>query len=153
MSRKTLKLLLGGLFILVLGLGAAWAVEPDERLDDPVLEGRARDISQQLRCVVCQNQNIDESTAPLARDLRLIIRERLVEGDSNEEVVTFVVDRYGDFVLLRPPFQDDTYVLWFGPFIIFLLGGALVFYYFRKVLKAVPDKDTSGPAKKGKRRS
>ncbi len=153
MSRKILKLLLGGLFMLVLGLGAAWAVEPDERLDDPVLEERARDISRQLRCVVCQNQNIDESTAPLAGDLRLIIRERLVVGDSNEEVVTFVVDRYGDFVLLRPPFQDDTYVLWFGPLIIILLGGALVFYYFRKVLKAVPDKDPSGPAKKGKRGS
>ena len=153
MNRKVLKLMLGGLFMLVLGLGAAWAVEPDEQLDDPVLEERARDISRQLRCVVCQNQSIDESTAPLARDLRLIIRERLVAGDSNKEVVTFVVDRYGDFVLLRPPFQGDTYVLWFGPFIIFLIGGGLIFYYFRKVLKAVPDQDSSGPAKKGKRGS
>lgn len=151
MNRNILKLMLGGLFMLALGLGAAWAVEPDELLDDPVLEERARDISQQLRCVVCQNQSIDESTAPLARDLRLIIRERLVAGDSNKEVVTFVVDRYGDFVLLRPPFQGDTYVLWFGPFIIFLIGGGLIFYYFRKVLKAVPDQDPSGPAKKGKR--
>ncbi|MCH8171886.1 MAG: cytochrome c-type biogenesis protein CcmH [Proteobacteria bacterium] len=151
MNRNILKLMLGGLFMLALGLGAAWAVEPDELLDDPVLEERARDISQQLRCVVCQNQSIDESTAPLARDLRLIIRERLVAGDSNKEVVTFVVDRYGDFVLLRPPFQGDTYVLWFGPFIIFLIGGGLIFYYFRKVLKAVPDQDSSGPAKKGKR--
>ena len=153
MNRKVLKLMLGGLFMLVLGLGAAWAVEPDEQLDDPVLEERARDISRHLRCVVCQNQSIDESSAPLARDLRLIIRERLVAGDSNKKVVTFVVDRYGDFVLLRPPFQGDTYVLWFGPFIIFLIGGGLIFYYFRKVLKAVPDQDSSGPAKKGKRGS
>ena len=153
MNRKILKLMLAGLFMLALGLGAAGAVEPDEQLDDPVLEERARDISQQLRCVVCQNQSIDESTAPLARDLRLIIRERLVAGDSNKEVVTFVVDRYGDFVLLKPPFQGDTYVLWFGPFIIFLIGGGLIFYYFRKVLKAVPDQDSSGPAKKGKRGS
>ena len=153
MNRKILKLMLAGLFMLALGLGAAGAVEPDELLDDPVLEERARDISQQLRCVVCQNQSIDESTAPLARDLRLIIRERLVAGDSNKEVVTFVVDRYGDFVLLKPPFQGDTYVLWFGPFIIFLIGGGLIFYYFRKVLKAVPDQDPSGPAKKGKRGS
>ncbi|MCH7806762.1 MAG: cytochrome c-type biogenesis protein CcmH [Proteobacteria bacterium] len=153
MNRNILKLMLAGLFMLALGLGAAWAVEPDEQLDDPVLEERARDISQQLRCVVCQNQSIDESTAPLARDLRLIIRERLVAGDSNKEVVTFVVDRYGDFVLLRPPFQGDTYVLWFGPLIIFLIGGGLIFYYFRKVLKAVPDQDPSGPAKKGKRGS
>lgn len=153
MNRKILKLMLAGLFMLALGLGAAGAVEPDELLDDPVLEERARDISRQLRCVVCQNQSIDESTAPLARDLRLIIRERLVAGDSNKEVVTFVVDRYGDFVLLKPPFQGDTYVLWFGPFIIFLIGGGLIFYYFRKVLKAVPDQDSSGPAKKGKRGS
>ena len=153
MNRQILKLMLAGLFMLALGLGAAGAVEPDELLDDPVLEERARDISQQLRCVVCQNQSIDESTAPLARDLRLIIRERLVAGDSNKEVVTFVVDRYGDFVLLKPPFQGDTYVLWFGPFIIFLIGGGLIFYYFRKVLKAVPDQDSSGPAKKGKRGS
>ena len=153
MNRKILKLMLAGLFMLALGLGAAGAVEPDELLDDPVLEERARDISRQLRCVVCQNQSIDESTAPLARDLRLIIRERLVAGDSNQEVVTFVVDRYGDFVLLKPPFQGDTYVLWFGPFIIFLIGGGLIFYYFRKVLKAVPDQDSSGPAKKGKRGS
>ena len=153
MNRKILKLMLGGLFMLALGLGAAGAVEPDEQLDDPALEERARDISRQLRCVVCQNQSIDESTAPLARDLRLIIRERLVAGDSNKKVVTFVVDRYGDFVLLRPPFQGDTYVLWFGPFIIFLIGGGLIFYYFRKVLKAVPDQDPSSPAKKGKRGS
>ena len=153
MNRKILKLMLAGFFMLALGLGAAGAVEPDEQLDDPVLEERARDISRQLRCVVCQNQSIDESTAPLARDLRLIIRERLVAGDSNKKVVTFVVDRYGDFVLLRPPFQGDTYVLWFGPFIIFLIGGGLIFYYFRKVLKAVPDQDPSGPAKKGKRGS
>jgi len=136
------------LLVLMLVPGAAMAVEPDEVLDDPVLEVRARAISKQLRCVVCQNQSIDESTAPLARDLRLIIRERLVAGDDDRQVITFVVDRYGDFVLLRPPFQGDTYVLWFGPLIIFLLGGAIIFYYFRKVLKAVPD--APGSAKKRK---
>ncbi len=145
MTFKTLAFLLAGFFILVVGLGTAGAVEPDERLDDPMLEQRAREISQQLRCVVCQNQSIDESDAPLARDLRLIIRERLVEGDNNEQVIGFVVDRYGDFVLLKPPFQADTYLLWFGPFIIFLLGGLLIFYYFRKVLGAVPGGDNSDP--------
>lgn len=150
MTFKTLAFLLGGFFILVVGLGTAGAVEPDERLDDPVLEQRAREISQQLRCVVCQNQSIDESGAPLARDLRLIIRERLVEGDNNDQVIGFVVDRYGDFVLLKPPFQADTYLLWFGPFIIFLLGGLLIFYYFRKVLGAVPDGDNSGPGDREK---
>lgn len=123
-------------------MSMALAVEPDEKLEDPALEERARDISSHLRCVVCQNQSIDDSSAPLARDLRLIIRERLVEGDTNDEVVAFVVARYGDFVLLRPPFQSDTYLLWFGPFIILLLGGAWVFYYFRKVLKPVEKKDS-----------
>lgn len=150
MTFKTLVFLLGGFFILAVGLGAAGAVEPDERLDDPVLEQRAREISQQLRCVVCQNQSIDESDAPLARDLRLIIRERLVEGDNDEQVIGFVVDRYGDFVLLKPPFQADTYLLWFGPFIIFLMGGLLVFYYFRKVLGAIPDGDNSDPGDREK---
>ena len=150
MTFKTLAFLLAGFFILAGGLGGASAVEPDERLDDPVLEQRAREISQQLRCVVCQNQSIDESDAPLARDLRLIIRERLVEGDNNEQVIGFVVDRYGDFVLLKPPFQADTYLLWFGPFIIFLMGGLLIFYYFRKVLGAVPEDDNSDPGDREK---
>ena len=128
------------LMVLAIGLGAAYAVEPDERLDDPVLEERAREISQQLRCVVCQNQSIDESDAPLARDLRLIIRERLVAGDDNRAAIEFVVARYGDFVLLKPPFQTDTYFLWVGPFIFVLLGLLLVYYYFRKVLGKIPDK-------------
>lgn len=150
MTFKTLAFLLGWFFILAFGLGGAGAVEPDERLDDPVLEQRAREISQQLRCVVCQNQSIDESDAPLARDLRLIIRERLVEGDNDEQVIGFVVDRYGDFVLLKPPFQADTYLLWFGPFIIFLMGGLLVFYYFRKVMGAIPDGDNSDPGDREK---
>jgi len=127
---------------LLLGFGLpAFAVEPDEELADPALEARARDISSHLRCVVCQNQSIDDSTAPLARDLRLIIRERLAAGDSNDQVIAFVVERYGDFVLLRPPFQEDTYLLWFGPFLILIIGGGLIFFYFRKVLKPLNKKD------------
>ncbi|MBO6781672.1 MAG: cytochrome c-type biogenesis protein CcmH [Alphaproteobacteria bacterium] len=108
------------------------AVQPDEVLADPTLEARARDISAELRCVVCQNQSIDDSDAEIARDLRLLVRERLVAGDSDEEVVDFVVARYGDFVLLRPPFQPNTYMLWLGPpfmavviatlFVLFLRG-------------------------------
>ncbi|RME62068.1 MAG: cytochrome c-type biogenesis protein CcmH, partial [Alphaproteobacteria bacterium] len=98
---------------LALGLAMARpvvAVEPDERLADPVLEARARAISQELRCLVCQNQSIDDSNAPLARDLRLLVRERLQAGDSDEEAVAFIVARYGDFVLLRPPLKPVTYV-------------------------------------------
>lgn len=139
---KRLLILLGGAVLVFSALnGFAVAVEPDEKLDDPVLEERARVISQGLRCVVCQNQTIDDSSAPLARDLRLIIRERLVAGDNDEEVVAFVVNRYGDFVLLKPPFQGETYLLWFGPALILLGGGALVFYYYRRVLKTVEGKD------------
>jgi cytochrome c-type biogenesis protein CcmH len=100
----------------------AFAVQPDEILDDPVLEERAREISKELRCVVCQNEPIDSSNAGVARDLRLLVRERLVEGDTDEEVVDFVVARYGDYVLFRPPFKPSTYALWIGPFAIMALG-------------------------------
>lgn len=101
---------------------SAGAVEPDEILADPVLEARAREISKELRCVVCQNQDIDSSNAGVARDLRLLVRERLVAGDSDTEVIEFVRARYGDFVLLKPPFQPSTYALWIGPALIGLIA-------------------------------
>ena len=112
--------------VMVLGLaliplGAA-AVEPDEMLEDPVLESRAREISKQLRCVVCQNENIDASNAGIARDIRFIVRERLVAGASNDAVIAFVRDKYGDFVLMSPPLMPSTYLLWFGPPLMALLG-------------------------------
>lgn len=104
----------------------AVAVDPAERLDDPALEARAREISKELRCLVCQNQSIDDSDAPLARDLRILVRERLSAGDSDEEVRNFVVARYGDFVLLRPPFNWQTALLWGGPFLVLLAGIAAI---------------------------
>ncbi|OFX03858.1 MAG: cytochrome C biogenesis protein [Alphaproteobacteria bacterium RIFCSPHIGHO2_12_FULL_63_12] len=107
----------------------AVAVEPDEVLADPALEARARDISRQLRCVVCQSQSIDDSNAPLAKDMRLIVRERLVAGDSNEEVYAYLVERYGDYVLLNPPIQKNTIVLWAAPLVIFLGAGASAAFY------------------------
>ncbi len=112
----------------------AWAVEPNEILDDPALEERAREISKLLRCVVCQNENIDSSNAPLARDLRLVVRERLEEGDSDEEVLAFVVQRYGEFVLLKPKVRSSTFVLWFGPAIVLLIGltGLAIYYRNRR---------------------
>ncbi|MCL4766423.1 MAG: cytochrome c-type biogenesis protein CcmH [Hyphomicrobiaceae bacterium] len=100
------------------------AVQPDEVLSDPVLEARARELSAELRCVVCQNQSIDDSNAPLARDLRLLLRERLVAGDSDEAVKRFLVERYGTFVLLKPPFDGRTVLLWLTPLLV--LGGAAV---------------------------
>jgi len=116
---------------LVCGRPAA-AVEPDEILDDPVLEQRARDISAQLRCVVCQNQSIDSSDAPLAKDLRILVRERLVAGDTDEEVLAFITQRYGDFVLLKPPFKPETYLLWFGPLLFLIVGAGIAIVYLQK---------------------
>ena len=108
-----------------------FAVQPDEVLKDPALESRARELSAELRCLVCQNQSIDESDAPLARDLRLIVRERLVAGDSNNEVLDFLVARYGEFVLLKPRFGMHTLVLW-GVAPALLLLGIIVLIMFRR---------------------
>ncbi len=108
------------------------AVEPGERLDDPVLEARARDISKGLRCLVCQNQSIDDSDAGLARDLRVLVRERLTAGESDDQVIAYVTARYGDYVLLEPPLKPTTYLLWFGPAAIFLAGGAAVIVFLRR---------------------
>jgi cytochrome c-type biogenesis protein CcmH len=108
---------------------AALAVEPDEILDDPALEARARTLSKGLRCLVCQNQSIDDSNASLAKDLRVIVRERLVAGDSDEAVIAYVTGRYGDFVLLNPPMKPVTYALWYGPVAILALAAAGVAYF------------------------
>jgi cytochrome c-type biogenesis protein CcmH len=121
---RRLLLAIGLAAVLV---GPALAVEPDEVLKDPVLEHRARDISSGLRCLVCQNQSIDESEAPLARDLRLIVRDRLKAGDSDDQVRDFVVQRYGEFVLLKPVFAFHTLLLWLTPVLVLCLGGIGLF--------------------------
>lgn len=113
----------------------AGAVQPDEVLADKQLEARARAISTGLRCLVCQNQSIDDSDAPLARDLRLLVRERLQAGDSDTAVRDFVVSRYGDFVLLKPPFKLDTVTLWASPFLV-LLAGAVAIVFGRRSRRA-----------------
>ena len=118
------------ILFLIMMAGTAFAVEPDEILDDPVLEQRARDISANVRCVVCQNEPIDSSNAGIARDLRIIIRERLVAGDSDQEVYDFLVARYGAYVLFTPPVNANTILLWIGPFVILLIGGLIVFFSF-----------------------
>ena len=112
-------------------VAAAQAVTPDEMLTDPALETRAREISQQLRCVVCQNQSIDNFNAPLAHDLRILVRDRLKAGDSDAQTLDYIVARYGNFVLLKPPMQLNTLFLWFGPFLILLLAG----YAFVRVVR------------------
>jgi cytochrome c-type biogenesis protein CcmH len=125
------RLLLAAAVVLAFTGGPARAVTPDEQLQDPKLEARARALSQELRCLVCQNQSIDDSAAPLAHDLRVILRERLGAGDSDAQAKGYLVRRYGDFVLLRPPFQADTWALWLGPLGVLLLGGAGVALYMR----------------------
>jgi cytochrome c-type biogenesis protein CcmH len=109
----------------------AAAVNPDEQLADPALEARAHKLSRELRCVVCQNQSIDDSDATLARDLRIILRERISAGDSDEQAVGYLVARYGSFVQLNPPMRLDTMALWFGPLAVLLLGGIGAVLYIR----------------------
>lgn len=123
---------------LILFVTPALAIQPDEILKDTVLEERARVISKELRCLVCQNQSIDDSDAPLAKDLRVLVRERLQAGESNEEVINFVVDRYGDFVLLRPPVKASTLVLWLSPVAALIVGIFLLLTWFRKQKQSVP---------------
>ncbi|MGY6705047.1 cytochrome c-type biogenesis protein [Roseinatronobacter sp.] len=138
--------------VLIIAMGSpSWAVQPDEILDDPALESRARDISAGLRCLVCRNESIDESNADLARDMRLLVRERLVEGDSNEEAVAFIVDRYGEYVLLRPTTEGANIILWVAAPVMFLiaLGSALVYLRRRDT---APEADKDGLSADEKRR-
>ena len=123
---------LAAIFMIFGELQPAHAVNPTEMLENDLLEKRARHISKDIRCVVCQNQSIDDSDAPLARDLRVLIRQRLVEGDTDQEVISYLVSRYGDFVLLTPPVKGATLFLWFGPAVFALLGMLGLVLYFRR---------------------
>jgi cytochrome c-type biogenesis protein CcmH len=114
------------LVALLAAAHSAHAVQPDEVLPDPALEARARDLSRELRCMVCQNQSIDDSDAPLARDLRLLVRERLKAGDSDTQILDFLVARYGDFILLKPRFGGHTALLWLLPFLVLIAGTAVL---------------------------
>ncbi len=124
--------------LLVLTPLTARAVQPDEIMTDPRLEARARALSAQLRCMVCQNESIDESNADLARDLRLLVRERLQAGDSNDQIRAYLVRRYGDFILLKPPFKPKTWLLWGAPFLVLLVGGCIIFIARRRQKSLVP---------------
>ena len=123
--------------ILTLCVSPAFAVRPDEMLADPALEVRARQVGEELRCLVCRNQSIEDSEADLAHDLRVLVRDRIKAGDSNDQAIAFVHARYGDFVLLRPPFQADTLLLWGGPLIV-LFAGAFAVWRFCRGRAALP---------------
>ena len=125
------RLVLAAVFLLF-ALPSAFAVNPDEVLADPALEARARALSAELRCMVCQNQSIDDSNADLARDLRLLVRERLKNGDSDEAVIDYVVSRYGEFVLLNPRLRGETLLLWGAPIVLFLAGATAMILFVRK---------------------
>ena len=135
-----MKLLLASALaaLLLMGSPAAYAVQPDEIMADPGKEARARDLSRELRCMVCQNQSIDDSEAPLARDLRLLVRERIAAGDSDNQVIDFLVARYGEFVLLKPRFNPHTLVLWLLPPLA-LLGGGLALWTYSRRRSKFPD--------------
>jgi cytochrome c-type biogenesis protein CcmH len=124
--------------VLLLGAMPAFAVNPDEVLADPALEARARAISENLRCLVCQNQSIDDSDADLARDLRIIVRERLSAGDTDQQAVQFIVDRYGEYVLLNPVVAPHTILLWIAAPVVLVIGGIVVFAGARRKRAAVP---------------
>jgi cytochrome c-type biogenesis protein CcmH len=124
------------LAVLVLLAAPAAAQHLEDRLADPAQETRARELSRELRCLVCQNQSIEDSNAPLARDLRRIVRERVVAGDSDRAVLDYLVQRYGEWVLLKPRFNAQTLLLWLGPGLLLLLGGGIVFALYRRQAKA-----------------
>ena len=134
-------------FMLLAGLPAL-AVQPDEILPDPALEARARNLSRELRCMVCQNQSIDDSDAPLARDLRLLVRDRLKAGDSDRQVIEFLTARYGDFVLLNPRFTWRTALLWTLPAVVLLAGGVGLVALFRRRRREI-DEEIAGAASHG----
>jgi cytochrome c-type biogenesis protein CcmH len=131
--------------VLLMLSASGWAVTPDEVLQDAKLEARAREISRTLRCLVCQNQSIDDSDAPLAHDLRVLLRERLTAGDTDGQAIGFMVARYGNFILLKPPVQADTLALWFGPALLLIIAAIGFGRYVGRGAAAV----SSGPAPLG----
>jgi cytochrome c-type biogenesis protein CcmH len=140
-----LKKILACVFAIavIAGSPAAYAVQPDEIMSDPAKELRARDLSRELRCMVCQNQSIDDSEAPLARDLRLLVRERIAAGDSDAQVLDFLVARYGEFVLLKPRLSPHTWLLWLVPPLALVGGGFALWTYNRRRLRSAASDDQS----------
>jgi len=126
------------LTIVALAAAPAAAVQPDEMMKDPTLEARARTLSEELRCLVCQNQSIDDSDAPLARDIRILIRQRIASGESNDAVRAYLVSRYGDFILLKPPFKPETVLLWLSPALVLGAGLAAAQFARRRAPRSTP---------------
>tara|TARA_B100000700_G_scaffold296944_1_gene361391 strand:+ start:432 stop:842 length:411 start_codon:yes stop_codon:yes gene_type:complete len=134
---KLSKIFLISFYICLLqfSLNYSYTVEPDEILQNEKQEARARNISKNIRCMVCQNQSIDESNAPLAKDLRILIRNKVKEGKKDKEIYKFLTDRYGDFILLKPAVKLNTFALWFLPFILFVIGIFIIYFHNKKAKK------------------
>ncbi len=143
--KRALQILV--LIALVVAPLLARAVEPAEMLPDPHLEARARAISAGLRCLVCQNESIDESNATLAHDIRVLVRERLLAGDSDQQIRDFLVSRYGNFILLKPPFEPGTYFLWLTPLLLLFAGSVVIYFNTRRKTASVAPKELT-PAEK-----
>jgi len=119
-------------FFLIIDIDPSFTVEPDEIISNPIYENRARDLSKGIRCLVCQNQSIDDSDSDLAKDLRRIIRKKIIQGDTDNEITQYLVDKYGNFILMKPPLYQDTYILWISPLLLMLVGITIMYFTLKK---------------------
>jgi len=115
-------------FFLVIDIDPSFTVEPNEIISNPIYENRARDLSKGIRCLVCQNQSIDDSDSDLAKDLRRIIRKKIIQGENDNEIIQYLVDKYGNFILMKPPLYQDTYILWISPLLLMLVGITIMYF-------------------------
>ena len=119
-------------FYLVIDIDPSFTVEPNEIISNPIYENRARDLSKGIRCLVCQNQSIDDSDSDLAKDLRRIIRKKIIQGDTDNEITQYLVDKYGNFILMKPPLYQDTYILWISPLLLMLVGITIMYFTLKR---------------------
>ena len=119
-------------FFLIIDIDPSFTVEPDEIISNPIYENRARDLSKGIRCLVCQNQSIDDSDSDLAKDLRIIIRKKIIQGDTDNEITQYLVDKYGNFILMKPPLYQDTYILWISPLLLMLVGITIMYFTLKR---------------------
>ena len=119
-------------FFLVIDIDPSFTVEPNEIISNPIYENRARDLSKGIRCLVCQNQSIDDSDSDLAKDLRRIIRKKIIQGDTDNEITQYLVDKYGNFILMKPPLYQDTYILWISPLLLMLVGITIMYFTLKR---------------------
>ena len=119
-------------FFLIIDIDPSFTVEPNEIISNPIYENRARDLSKGIRCLVCQNQSIDDSDSDLAKDLRRIIRKKIIQGDTDNEITQYLVDKYGNFILMKPPLYQDTYILWISPLLLMLVGITIMYFTLKK---------------------